>query len=180
MKNKLILTSVLSAFVLTGVVNAQPGVVGSATMGVTATLTGSINLILSTATGGMTVTGTGTSTASLPFGTVQMFGGTVPTGVTKTINGGNVSFTLSTPFNVEADLANTTSDSFSLSVTLSAQDAVNAWTLGGVDISSGTLTLVSATNAYGTGDPFTFTLTIPAGEAPNTITNTINLTATSN
>src|SRR5260370_24111209 len=47
---------------------------------------------------GITLSGSGTSSASLSFGTVQAFGGTVPSGVTKSVAGN--SWTLSTPFDV--------------------------------------------------------------------------------
>jgi hypothetical protein len=65
MKNRLILASVLSAFALAGGANAQTG---SGTLSVTATVQGSISLTFVTDASGLAVTGTGTSTASLPFG----------------------------------------------------------------------------------------------------------------
>src|SRR5260370_21543654 len=45
---------------------------------------------------GITLSGSGTSSASLSFGTVQAFGGTVPSGVTKSVAGNSCA--LSTPF----------------------------------------------------------------------------------
>src|SRR5258708_14191084 len=47
---------------------------------------------------GITLSGSGTSSASLSFGTVQAFGGTVPSGVTKSVAGN--SWTPSTPFHL--------------------------------------------------------------------------------
>src|ERR1700738_3669249 len=108
MKNRLILTIVLSAFALTGVANAQTG---SGTLGVSATVQGSINLTFVTDASGMAVTGTATSTASLPFGNVSMYSGSVPANVTKTVNG-VTSFDLSTPFDVRVDLANSASTTY--------------------------------------------------------------------
>ena len=81
MKNKFILITMLSAVAFTAVANAQTG---SGTLGVTATVQGSINLTFVTDASGLAVTGTGTSAASLPFGTVGFYGGTVPAHVTKT------------------------------------------------------------------------------------------------
>src|ERR1700733_8397604 len=100
MKNKCILTSVLSAFALAGVAGAQTG---SGTLGVTATVQGSINLTFLTDASGLAVTGTGTSAASLPNGNRSMYSGTLPTNVTRTVNG-ITSFSLATPFDVRVDL----------------------------------------------------------------------------
>src|ERR1700674_2515585 len=126
MKNKFILTSVLSAVALAGVASAQTG---SGALGVTAEVAGSINLTFVTDASGLAVTGTGTSTASLPFGTVSMYSGTVPTNVTKTVNG-TTSFDLSTPFDVRVDLANSASTTYTLTATLATSDAVNTWSIG--------------------------------------------------
>src|ERR1700674_860493 len=84
MKNGFVLSTALSAFAFIGIANAQTG---SGTLGVSATVTGSISLTFVTDASGMTVTGTGSSTASLPFGTVSMYSGSVPTNVTKTVSG---------------------------------------------------------------------------------------------
>src|ERR1700686_4892032 len=96
----LFITSVLSAFALTGVANAQ--INGSGTLGVNADVQGSINVTFLTNASGLAVTGTATSVASLPFGTVSRYGGSVPSNVTKTVNG-TTSFDLSTPFDVRVD-----------------------------------------------------------------------------
>jgi hypothetical protein len=91
---------VLTVFALTGAANAQTG---SGTLGVTATVAGSISLTFVTDASGLAVTGTGTSTASLSFGTVSMYSGIVPANVTKTVNG-TTSFSLATPFDIRVDL----------------------------------------------------------------------------
>src|ERR1700676_2801055 len=141
MKNKYVLTGVLSIFALTGVANAQTG---SGTLGVTATIAGSINLTFVTDASGLAVTGTGTSTASLAFGTVSMYGGSVPTNVTK-VDNGTTSFSLSTPFDVRVDLANSASTAYTLNATLGTADAVNTWLIGATDISaSGPFALTAA------------------------------------
>jgi hypothetical protein len=175
MQNKFILTTALSAFALIGVANAQTG---SGTLGVTATLQGSLNLVFLTDASGLAVTGTGTSTASLPFGTVRMYGGTVPANVTKTVNA--ASFDLSTPFDIRVDLANSASTTYTLAAMLSAADGTNTWTLGPTDISAGAAHAVTSTGTYGSALPYTLKLTVPATEAAGLISNTINFTATAN
>src|ERR1700679_2037739 len=112
MKTRFVLVTLLSALVITGAASAQTG---SGTLGINATIQGSINLTFLTDASGMAVTGTSSSTASLPMGTVSMYGGTVPANVTKTVNGAAVSFNLSTPFDVRVDLANSSSTTFTLS-----------------------------------------------------------------
>src|SRR5271165_639232 len=142
MKNRVLLATVLTAFALAGLANAQAG---SGTIGVTATVQGSILLTFVTDSSGLAVTGTTTSAASLPFGTVQMFGGSVPANVTKTVNG-LLSFDLSTVFCVRVDLANSPSNTYILTAVLATADPVNVWTLGASDISaSGTPTNLNAT-----------------------------------
>src|SRR6202140_2338780 len=164
MKKTFILTIVLAFFTLIGVANAQTG---SGTLGVTATIQGSINLTFVTDASGLAVTGTTTSTASLAFGAVRMYGGTVPANVTKTVNA--TSFDLSTPFDVRVDLANSASTTYTLAVILSAADGVNTWTLGPTDISAGASHAVTSTGTYGSALPYTLKLTIPATEAAGLI-----------
>jgi hypothetical protein len=177
MKNRLILTTVLSIFALSGVANAQ--VVGSGTMTVTATVVGTLSLTFITDPAGLTIGGTGTAAGTLAFGNVQMFGATPVTNLTQTVNG-TTSFTISTPVDIRADLSNTTSPNFTLAATLNTADAINHWTVGGVDISSGAITTIAAAAGYGANTPYVFAITIPATEAAGLITNIINFTATSN
>src|ERR1700720_455287 len=161
MKSRLILTSVLSAFALTGIANAQTG---SGTLGVTATVQGSINLTFVTDASGMAVTGTETSTASLPFGNVSMYSGTVPANVTKTVTG-VTSFSLATPFDVRVDLANSASTTYTLTATLATADAINVWLIGATDISSAAGFSLTAAGEFGTAVPYTLKITVPASEA---------------
>ena len=172
MQNRFILTSVLSVFALVGVANAQTG---SGTLGVTATVQGSINLTFVTDASGLAVTGTGTSTASLPFGNVSMYSGTVPANVTKTI--GATSFSLSTPFDVRVDLANSASTTYTLTATLAAVDSINTWWLGAIDISAGAPHALTAAGVFGTAVPYTFKLTVPASATAGLVSNSINFTA---
>jgi hypothetical protein len=171
MKNRLILTTVLSIFALSGVANAQ--VVGSGTMTVTATVVGTLSLTFITDPAGLTIGGTGTAAGTLAFGATPV------TNLTQTVNG-TTSFTISTPVDIRADLSNTTSPNFTLAATLNTADAINHWTVGGVDISSGAITTIAAAAGYGANTPYVFAITIPATEAAGLITNIINFTATSN
>jgi hypothetical protein len=173
MKNRFIPTLVLSAFALTGVANAQTG---SGTLGVTATVQGSISLTFVTDASGLAVTGTGTSTASLPFGVVSMYSGSLPPGVTRTLNG-VTSFNLSTPFDVRVDLANSISTAYTLTATLATADAINTWSIGATNISSAGPFALTAAGVYGTAVPYTLKIVVPASEAPGLMTNSIGLTA---
>jgi hypothetical protein len=173
MKNRLLLASVLSAFALTGVASAQTG---SGTLGVTATVAGSISLTFITDVAGVTLTGSGTSAAVIPFGTVSMYGGSVPAGVTKIVNGAS-SFTLSTPFDVRVDLANSASTTYTLTATLATVDATNSWFIGAIDMSAGAPHALTAAGTFGTPVPWTLHLTVPASEAAGSISNSIGFTA---
>ncbi len=176
MKNKLILTTVLSTFALLGVANAQTG---SGTLGVTATITGSLSLTFVTDASGIALTGSGTSTASLAFGAVSRYAGSVPGGVTKTVNG-TTSFSLATPFDVRADLANSASATYILTATLATPDATNVWAIGAIAISDGGAAQLTATGQYATDVPYTLQLTIPSTEAAGAISNSIGFTAVGN
>jgi hypothetical protein len=173
MKNKLILTSVLSVFALATAASAQTG---SGTLGVTATVAGSINLTFSTDASGLAMTGTTTSTASLPMGTVSMYSGTLPTNVTKTING-ITSFSLSTPFDVRVDLANSASTAYTLNAQLQTSDIVNTWNIGAFPLVAATPVALTAAGAYATAVPYVLKITVPATATAGTITNTINFSA---
>jgi hypothetical protein len=173
MRNRNLLAIALSAFGSIGIANAQTG---SGTLGVTATVAGSINLTFVTDASGLAVTGTGTSTASLAFGTVSMFGGSVPTNVTKTFNGAT-SFSLATPFDVRVDLANSASTTYTLTATLATVDAINTWWIGAIDMSAGAPHALTAAGVFGTAVPYTLKLTIPATETAGLISNSIGFTA---
>jgi hypothetical protein len=179
MKNKLVLMTVLTAFAFTGIAYATPPITAGGTLGVTADIAGSINLIFTTDIAGFAVTGTGTATASLPFGTVQMYGGTVPTNVTRVANT-NVSFTLSTPIDVEVDLANDISSNYSLLGNLNSADLVNSWTFNAIAVTAAGVTPQVTTGTYGTATPYTLAVTIPASNTSGSISNTINFTASAN
>jgi hypothetical protein len=115
----------------------------------------------------------------LPFGNVQMYGGTLPTNVTRTLTG-TTAFTLSTPIDVEVDLANQASDSYKLLGILAAADAVNTWTFNAVAVTAGGLVPQVTAGTYGTAAAYVLAVTIPASNTTGTLSNTINFTATAN
>jgi hypothetical protein len=177
MKNKLFLTTLFATLGLTGIVNAQTTASGS--LGVSATIVGSINLSFTTASGGFPVTGTGTATASLALGSMQMYGGTVPSTVSRVLTG-ITAFTLSTPVNVEVDLANQSSPNYSLLANLSSADTVNTWTFAGNAVTALGLTPQVSSGTYGSASPYTFAVTVPAGNNTGSLSNTLSFTATAN
>ena len=163
----------MSAFAITGIANAQSG---SGTLGVTATVQGSISLTFVTDASGLAVTGTGTSTASLPFGNVSMYSGTIPAHVTKTVND-TTSFDLSTPFDVRVDLANSASTAYTLNATLATADSTNVWSIGATDISSAGPFALTAAGVYGTAVPYTLKIRVPAVATAGLISNSIGFSA---
>jgi hypothetical protein len=178
MNNKLFLAGIFSALMLVGSAGAQ-ATAGSGSIGVSATVQGSINLTFVTDANGLAVTGTTTSAASLPLGTISMYGGTVPANVTKTING-FASFNLATPFDILVNLANSPSTAYTLAATLSSPDSNRSWLLGAIDISSGTSTSITGSGVYATAVPYVLNLLVPAGSTAGAVANTINFTATAN
>jgi hypothetical protein len=178
MNNKFILATALSAFAFTGLVSAQ--VSGGGTLGVTANIQGSILVTFTQATGGLAVGGTG-SAGTWAFGTVQMYGGTIATGLTRSLNNGIISYDLTTPVNIEVDTANTGSLTYLLAAWLTSADTSHAWTFNTVVLSATSQT-VDATGTYGQPNSYPFILTVPTAShgASNTVSNTINFTATVN
>jgi hypothetical protein len=147
------------------------------TVAVTATTVASVSLTFNTDGAGITLGNGGTSAATVAFGSVQAYGGSVPSGVTKTVNG-NTNWSLSTPIDVVVDVANQTSSNYTLTAALQSTDSTNTWQIGATSLSTSAATLTS-TGTYGS-TPYTFKLTIPFAAAAGAISNTINFTATAN
>src|SRR6266481_1112990 len=147
------------------------------TVAVTATTVASVSLTFVTDVAGITLGGTGTSAATIAFGSVQAYGGSVPANVTKTVNG-TTNWSLATPFDVVVQVANQTSSNYTLTAALASADAINTWALGAINLSTTAANLTS-TGAYGS-TAYTFKLTIPFSAAAGAISNTLNFTATAN
>ena len=176
MRHKLVLIALLIAAVALA---TEPASATSATgtVAVTATTVGSVSLTFVTDGAGIALGGSGTSAATIAFGSVQAYGGSVPANVTKTVNG-TTNWSLSTPLDVVVQVANQTSSNYTLTGALQAADATNSWFLGATTLSTTPATLTS-TGAYGS-TAYTFKLTIPFSAAAGAISNTINFTATAN
>jgi hypothetical protein len=139
---------------------------------------GSVSLTFSTDASGITLGGTGTSAATIAFGSVQAYGGSVPTGVTKTVNA-PTNWTLSTPFDVTVQVANQVSLTYTLTAQLQTADATNTWKLGATAVTSASAATLTAAGTYGL-TVYTLNLTIPFSEAAGSISNTLNFVATAN
>lgn len=150
----------------------------SGTVAVTATVAGSMSITFSTDASGITLSGSGTSAATIAFGSVQAYGGSVPSGVTKTVNA-PTNWTLSTPFDVTVQVANQTSANYTLTAQLQTADATNTWKLGATAITSGSAATLTSSGTYGL-TTYTLNLTIPFSEAAGAISNTLNFVATAN
>ena len=150
----------------------------SGTMTVTVTVASSLSLTISSDASGLTLGNSGTSAVTASFGTMSAFGGTVPTGVTRTVNG-TTSWKISTPFDMAVLVANQTSANYTLTAQLSTSDSTNTWQIGSTTITSASAATLTTTGSYGT-TVFTFNLTIPFTEAAGAISNTINFVATAN
>ncbi|MBV8281107.1 MAG: hypothetical protein JO347_03465 [Candidatus Eremiobacteraeota bacterium] len=156
---------------------AQATITASGTLGVTATVASSINLVFDTDASGVTLGGTGTNAATLGFGSVQAFGTAPGTNINRAT--GASSFTVSTPFDVKVVEANSSSPNYTLTAQLASSDS-NTWQVGGVPVTSGSAATITATGSYGGDVAYTLALTIPFSEAAGTISNTLNFVATAN
>ncbi len=151
---------------------------GSATMAVSVTVAGSLSFVLQTDASGLTLTNSETSAVSAAFGTMSAYGGSVPTGVTRTVNAPN-NWTVSTPFDTVVQVANQSSSNYTLTAQLQTSDATNTWQIGSSTVTSGSASTLTSTGSYGTTS-YTFSLTIPFSEAAGAISNTLNFVATAN
>lgn len=174
---KILATMALLAVVFGLGVQSTSATSSTGTVAVTATTVASVSLTFVTDVAGITLGSSGTSAATLAFGSVQAYGGSVPANVTKTVNG-TTNWSLSTPFDVVVQVANQTSSNYTLTAALQTADATNTWALGATNLSTTAATLTS-TGAYGS-TAYTFKLTIPFSAAAGAISNTLNFTATAN
>jgi hypothetical protein len=171
----LLIVLLIAAIALTAVPASATSATG--TVAVTATTVGSVSLTFVTDGAGIALGGSGTSAATIAFGSVQAYGGSVPANVTKTVNG-TTNWSLATPFDVVVEVANQTSTTYTLLGSIQTTDATNSWFLGATTLSTTPATLTS-TGAYGS-TAYTFKLTIPFSAAAGAISNTVNFTATAN
>jgi hypothetical protein len=139
----------------------------------------SLAMFISTDASGLTLTGSGTSNVTMSIGTIQAYGGTVPTGVTRSVNS-PTNWTVATPFDVGVLGLGIIVPSYTLTAQLQHSDAVNSWKINSLDISSGSITTITTSAIYNLNFAYTFSLTIPFSESAGAISNTITLTAIGN
>lgn len=178
--NRIFSLAVMAAafFMAASTANAQTNPTSSGTLTVTATVQSSIALVFNSDASGVALTGSGTNAATLNFGTVQAFGGTLPTGVTRTT--GTNDFTVSSPVDVAVTEANSTSSGYTLTAELGSADTTNTWTVGGVTVTNSSAAQITATGAYGSSSNFPVAVTIPFSNDATNVSNTIDYVATAN
>ena len=138
-----------------------------------------LTITFSTATSGITLSGSGTSSATLGFGNVQALGGTVPSGVTKSLNGA-INWSLSTPVDVLVTKSGVTSASYALTAQLQSVDSTHTWNFGSATLNSSSPATVTLAGSYATATPYTLTLTIPFSASAGSISNSLDFIATAN
>jgi hypothetical protein len=179
MKNRAVLFAALfSGLLLIPSLASGQGQTSSGSLAVTAEIQSSISLSFVTDPSGVVLTGSGTNSATLDFGTVSRFG-TPPLNVTETI--GVISFTVSTPFDISVLKSNVTSANYALTAQVQTADGVNGWKIDTfpLTIFPAAPTSLTVTGVYGSNVMHTLYLTIPFSEGAN-ISNTINFVATAN
>lgn len=129
---------------------------------------------------GITLGGSGTAAATMAFGTVHAYGGTVPTGVTRTVNG-TTSWTLSTPIDVKVTKTGLgTSANYTMTAQLKSSGLTYTWQLGSATLTSAAPATITAAGVYSTATAYTFSLTIPFSTAAGAVSNTLDVIVTAN
>ena len=171
---------VIAAFVgltLASAQEARAQATSAGTLTVTATIEGSISLTFETDASGVSLTGAGTSTATLAYGTVSAYATIATANVTRTL--GASDFTVSTPFGLKVVKANSSSSNYTLQAALGSADATNTWTIDSTALSTSNQTLGSS-YSYGSAVSHTMKLTVPFSAAAGAVSKSVNFTATSN
>jgi hypothetical protein len=130
---------------------------------------------------GIAIGGSGTAAAAINFGSVQAYGGTVPTGVTKTLNG-TTSWTLSTPIDVRVNVVGfcLLCSTYTMTAQLQTLDSRNTWTFGSAVVTSAAPVTITTTGSFSKLIPYTLSLTIPFSEPAGIVSNTLNIVVTAN
>jgi hypothetical protein len=146
-----------------------------------------LTLVLQSDASGVALAGSGTNTTSMSLGTMQAYGGTVPTGVTRTVGASN--WTVSSPFDVKVTCTNIISElacalglspNYTLTAQLQSADSTNTWRVGSTILSSASPSTLTSSGIYASVTAYTLSLIIPFSESAGTISNTVNLVATAN
>lgn len=172
--------SVLCAGLLLLAPAAAAAQTANGTLTVTATVESSIALEFQTNGSGVTLTGAGTNTATLDFGTVSAYGTIATPNVTRTVTGGGSPFfSVSSPFDIEVLQANSSSPTYTLEVALAVADPTNTWRVNATTLTTANQTL-GAAYSYASAIAHTLYLDVPLSAAAGGISQDIDFTATAN
>jgi hypothetical protein len=141
--------------------------------------TAQITLNFTSDPSGISMAGSGTATVFMAFGNVQAFGGTVPAGVTKSVNG-TTNWTLSTPFDLLVTKSGLVSSSYTVTAQLLILDSTNTWKVGSKTVTKAAAVTITSVGSYGLNSAYTFSLTIPFSAAAGSIFNAMSIIVTSN
>lgn len=141
--------------------------------------TAQITLKFTSDPSGISMAGSGTATVFMAFGNVQAFGGTVPAGVTKSVNG-TTNWTLSTPFDLLVTKSGLVSSSYTVTAQLLILDSTNTWKVGSKTVTKAAAATITSVGSYGLNTAYTFSLTIPFSAAAGSIFNAMSIIVTSN
>jgi hypothetical protein len=176
MKKVMLLTIFAALMMISSAAVAQTA---SGTLTVTATVTGSINLVFNSDAAGLTLSaGAGTNAATLAFGNVSAFG-PISAGIVRSTTA--TTFTVSSAVDVLVTKTNSASANYSLTAQLGSAPAGNNWSVGGVAVTNTSAAPITATGTYAANSNFPVAITVPFTTASGTlISNTINYVATAN
>lgn len=182
MKKSLVILAVV--LMVTGAAMAADNTTG--VLNVTGTIKSSIYVTVDSlsSAGYASLTNSGTNNATLDFGNVSMFGGTVPSGVTFALQGADptnpTSFSLQTNFGVKVALFNTGdySTGYLLNATLSNTSDGLTWTLDSKNLATPQAVTGGAKTDFGNDISHTLNVTVPASKTAGSISNTITMVAT--
>jgi predicted secreted protein len=148
----------------------------SGTLTVTGTVDSSLTLVVQSAGG--TTSGTGTAAATSALGTISKYG-SAPTGFTLARGASN--WTLSSTVGVQVDKANLTSTDYTLTAQLGSAPASGvAWKLNGSTLSDSAATTLTSTGTYGSTGSYSWDIVVADSASAAAIDNAIDFTATSN
>jgi hypothetical protein len=148
-------------------------------LAVTGTVASSISLTVETGTVGPVLTGTTTNAASTNLGTTfAKYGGTTPTGWTRTLQA--TTWTLASDFKVKVVQANSASANYTLVTNLDEDPGTVTWTSGILPYVAIAAHNLTSTGAYGTAANYAWTIVIPDALVTPNLANTMHFDATAN
>jgi hypothetical protein len=155
-------------------------VLALALLSVSSASAASLTLTFSSDPSGIALGGSGTSSSTMAFGSVHAYGGVVPAGVTKSING-TTSWTLSTPIDVRVTKTGLgSSANYTMTAQLQTSGLTYTWKLGPATLTSASPATVTAAGVYSSTTAYTFSLTIPFSASAGTVSNTLDIIVTAN